>query len=290
MLGARNILGRVCGTLTGYFDEPCPPEEAERLFREECEIRGDTAAGWACRHRFKAQFGEEGEDNYPELLRWLELEPTSFGGNFQAIFHVWREQDDPVGGLARFDTLRALYPDDLRPAGGMSNLLRNTGRLDEVLAWRWGSFRDQLPEGNPWSLARLGTDYLDLGMYERALEVGLMTRDTRRFSAIHFVPNLWAGMGELELAAQEWEWGGQALVEAAGSPRAWIQTARFLVDYVRDHARAKELFDLMIAEMEMAELCEGDPDCLVELPLILAHNERALGNEDQADKWLLAAR
>jgi len=282
---ARSGLAGICGSLGGYFNEPCPEGEAERLEREECEIRGDTAKGWACLHRLHSD-----EDNYQYLERWLELEPTSMPGKAQAVAHLWLEFHDPVAAMARFDTLTALYPGDLRPPGLLSNVLRKTGRLDEVVAWRWASFGDEIPEGQPWALARLGTDYMNLGLYEEALEVGLMTRETRRWSAMHFVPDLWASKGKTDLAAEELEWAGEELVKAAaGDTRQWRQTAVFMVSNLRNYERAMELFDLMLAGHDVEDICFGDFECPVWLLLVMAHTGRALGQDRRADAWVAQA-
>ena len=67
---ARQILSRVCGLLRQYYGADCAPENENRLLEEECEVRGDTAEGWACRHMV---LGMSGGDDTVALKRWLEL-------------------------------------------------------------------------------------------------------------------------------------------------------------------------------------------------------------------------
>jgi TolB-like protein len=289
VLGARLSIARVCRALGNYYNEPCPPGEPERLAAEECEIRGDTAEGWACRHAFDV--GVDGMGNGEILERWLELEPTSWGGNVQLIAHIWLKEKQPAEALVHFDTLRALFPDDPKTSGIISNMLRNEGRLDEVLAWRYGSFGDQVPEGRPWLLARLGTDYMDLGLYDQALEIGLKTWETRRASATHFLPQLWARLGEPEKAAEAMEWQGQFREEMSGSKSEWLQVAFFYINTLRYYQRGKELSVRALAGLELKEACEtsGGDDCRVMIPLALAQAERALGNDELAAKWQATA-
>jgi len=283
VFGARSYLARVCSLTRQYYDEDCSPEEEDRLHGEECEVRGDTAEGWACWHRVLAS---RGEDDVEALKRWLELEPTSADANIQYMGELWAGKGRPDEALAVFDTMRALHPDDLRTYGLISNLLRNEGRLDEVLAWRYGVYADRIPE-NPWFLARLATDYMNLGLYQQALDFGLRTWETRRSSAMHFLPMLWVRLGEPERAAEALEW--QVEVVGGESPRVLMFTASYYVHTLRNFEQARELYDEALANAELHELCEDSDDCVGWMALQMAHMERALGHDDEAAAWLKVA-
>jgi TolB-like protein len=285
VLGARNQLSIVCGLLRDYFDEDCTQEEQDRLLEEECEVRGGTAEGWACWHVVLAG---RNEDNSHALEQWLELEPTSMEGNMQLMGQLNFSGADFAEVLAVFETLRALEPDDPRPYGMISNMLRGKGRLDEVVAWRFGAFGDQRPEG-PWRLARLATDYMNLGLYEPALELGLQTWETRRASATHFLPLLWVRSGEPERAAQAVEWMAQSIEDASGSPESMVDLAAFHVVTLRNYERARELYKQALAGHELGELCGQAADCMIYHALNLAHAERSMGQAPKADEWLEAA-
>jgi TolB-like protein len=285
VLYARHHLVSVCALLGGYYNEKCPTGETGRLREEECKVRGDTAEGWACWHEFLAS---RNEDNTKALDHWLELEPTSTDANMEYMGVLWATEDRRDQALAVFDTMRALEPDDLRVYGLISNLLRVEGRLDEVLAWRYSVFRDQMPEG-PWRLARLGTDYMNLGLYQQAAEIGLQTWKKRRASATHFMPILWARQGETERAAEAMEWLARTLVTASGSPGGGLQTASFYARTLRNFERAKEMYDEALANKTLNELCDGSDECMIGLPLELAHLESALGQEEEAAAWLAIA-
>jgi len=133
---ARLYLARACRNLEQFFDEPCDHEKAERLWEEECEVRGDTAEGWECRHSLLMR---QGKDNTEAEKRWLELEPTSVDANMQSVGR-YAASDQYTKVLEVFETLQMLAPDDLRPFGLISNLLKGKGRLDESLAWRYGAY------------------------------------------------------------------------------------------------------------------------------------------------------
>ena len=59
LLGVRFLLSLLCEVRREYYDEDCSAQEQRRLEIEECEVRGDTARGWACRHHFIASTPEE---------------------------------------------------------------------------------------------------------------------------------------------------------------------------------------------------------------------------------------
>ena len=285
VLGARNQLSVVCGLLRDYFEEDCSQEEQERLLQQECEVRGGTAEGWACWH---AVLSERNQDNSHALEQWLELEPTSVDGNMQLMWQLDSSGADFTAVLAVYETLRALEPEDPRPYGMISNMLRSKGRLDEVLAWRFGVYGDQMPEG-PWRLARLATDYMNLGLYEPALEIGLQTWEARRASATHFLPLLWARSGEPERAAQALTWMAQAIEDESGSPKGMLDVAAFHVSTLRNYDRARELYRQTLAGHELNQLCDQSEHCTIEHALNLAYIEKSMGQAGAADEWLAIA-
>jgi tetratricopeptide (TPR) repeat protein len=277
---ARNYLAGVCGLLGGYYDEPCPEGEVERLQREECEVRGDSAEGWACRHRLLARLGE---DNDEAIERWLELEPTSVMANSQYMGHLWHSGAELSEILEVFDTLRALEPDDRRPFGLVSNLLRRKGWLDEVLGWRYGSFGDQLPEGLPWHLARLGTDYMNLGLYEQARVPGEMTAQVRPSSAVHFMHLLWKRLGEPDKAIELLQWNGERV--GATTPSGYLYTGHWFAADLGRYDLAKGYYDRALALQDLPELCDGAEDCVAWSAVLLSRTERMLGDPDAAAGW-----
>ena len=281
---ARQQLARVCSLLGGYFGEDCPDGEIDRLWLEECEVRGDTAEGWACRHRMS----DSEEDSKIALGHWLELEPTTIDGNMQYMALLHGEGADLADVLTVFETLRALEPDDRRPYGMLSNMLRRDGMLDEVLAWRYGTNEDQLPE-NPWWLARLGTDYMNLGLYAPAKKVGLLTWEIRRASAMHFLPILWARSDEKEQAAAATEWLAETIATASGSNEQWLDAASFYASELRDYERARELYNSVMGTDDLGDVCEGDNECVLARSLQLEQIEKTLGHDDEAAAWLLVA-
>jgi len=279
---ARHQIARACGLLEGYLGEPCAPGEMERLGLEECEVRGDTAEGWACRNA-QAQTKEQYDDT---LQRWLELEPTSVEANMQ-LMGALDDHGQPLSEiLGVLETIRFLDPDDRRPFGLLSNVLRRSGYLDEVLAWRMAAFEDRLPAGFPWKLARLGTDYMNLGLYEEARQIGEETWETRRASSIHFLPLLLSRFGEEERAAEMVEWMAETVAVASESNDQWILAASFHAAISRDYPRAKALYERFLADAELATVCDGDDDCVLTTALQLHHVEQALGHEEAAGDWL----
>jgi TolB-like protein/tetratricopeptide (TPR) repeat protein len=279
---ARQQFATACGLLEEYLGEPCAPGKMEQLRREECEVRGETAEGWACRNGLAGSKEEHDE----ALKRWLELEPTSMEGNMQYMGDLDTSGEPLSEVLKVFETLHILDPDDRRPYGLLSNLLRHHGFLDEVLAWRMGAFNDEWPAGHPWQLARLGTDYMNLGLYEQARRIGLETWETRRASSIHFLPLLLARFGEQERAAEMVEWLADTVADASGSDNSLLLAASFHASVSRDYPRAKELYESYLGGRELATVCDGDEGCVVTIALQLHHVEQSLGHETEAEKWL----
>jgi TolB-like protein/tetratricopeptide (TPR) repeat protein len=282
---ARHQIARACGLLEGYLGEPCAPGEMERLRLEECEVRGDTAEGWLCRNATA-----ETEEEYDKTLqRWLELEPTSVDANMQYMNDL-ADHDHPLSDvLGVLETIHFLDPDDKRPFGMLSNILRRYGHLDEVLAWRMGASEDQWPAGFPWQLARLGTDYMNLGLYEEAKRIGLETWETRRASSTHFLPLLLARFGEDKRAAEMVEWMADTVAAASDSSDPWILAASFHAAISRDYLRAKALYEKYLGGADLSTACGDDNDCVVTNALQLHHIEQTLGNEAEAEVWLQTA-
>jgi TolB-like protein/tetratricopeptide (TPR) repeat protein len=280
---ARNHLAFVCGMLAEYYEKPCPDGEAERLRREECEVRGDSAEGWACRYRL----AESGEESDEAIERWLELEPTSVMGNTQYMGELWRRGADLSEILEVFEILRALDPDDRRPFGLISNLLRRNGWLDEVLGWRYGAFGDQLPEGLPWHLARLGTDYMNLGLYEQARVPGEMTAEVRPSSAVHFMHILWKRLGEPGKAIELLDWNGERI--GATTPSGYLYIGQSFAADLGRYDLAKGYFDRTLALQDLLDLCDGADDCVAWSALLMSRTERMLDDAEAAAAWLETA-
>lgn len=282
---ARRNLAEVCGLLGGYYSEPCPEGEAERLLEEECKIRGDTAEAWACWHGVLAG---QGKDNTQALERWLALEPTSIDARLENTARIWQEEKRPDKALDELDTLRALDPNDQRPLGLMSNLLRREGQFDEVLAWRHAINGDTLSD-NPWFLARLATDYINLGLYEQARDIGLKTWETRRGSAMHFLPKLWVYLGEKQKAIEAKQWLAQTLQGASGSsePRLWL--AEFYATTLHDNERAQAEYAGALGDRSLQQVCRKD-DCVRHHAIVLAHLANARGEPQQAESWVKTAQ
>ena len=281
VLNARLYLARACGLLEEYFDEPCDHEQAERLREEECEIRGDTAEGWECRHNL---LWHQGRDNTEAQKRWLELEPTSVDANMQSV-GTYAAKDEYAKVLEVFDTLQMLAPDDPRPFGLVSNLLKGKGRLDESLAWRYGAYAkdSHLDAGR---LARLSDYYLELGLFDRALELAERTWEGRRATAVHILPILAVHAGQRDRAVEVLEW---FVVEiGAQSTQAILWAADAYADVVGDFPRAAELYGQALADRDLRALCE-DEGCVAEHALDLVRVERGLGNEEAASAWLTVA-
>jgi len=187
--------------------------------------------------------------------------------------------------LEVFDTLQMLAPDDPRPFGLISNLLRGKGRLDESLAWRYGAYAkdSHLDAGR---LARLSDYYLELGLFDRALEFAERTWEGRRATAVHILPILAVHAGRRDRAVEVLEW---FVVEiGAQSTQAILWAADAYADVVGDFPRAAELYGQALADRDLRALCE-DEGCVVEHALDLVRVERALGNEEAAGAWLAVA-
>jgi len=287
VFGARFRLATACGLLHGYYNDPCPPEETERLIREECEIRGKTAEGWACWTRL---LGDDDDKQMEAMQHWLELEPTNVAANLWQVSFLWEGRGKKREALSALDTLRVLAPDDWRPLGLVSNMLREEGRFDEVLAWRFGAWGDAIPK-NPWLLARLGTDYLDLGLYPQALDIGVRTWETRRASSVHFLPQLWIQAGKPDRAEEIAEWLSATLEEASGLLESRLQLASFHAMSLRDYDRAKTEYEDLLKDRRLEDIClDSAPSCVVRNALVLAHIAKVKGDEVQVDAWLNTAQ
>jgi TolB-like protein/nucleotide-binding universal stress UspA family protein len=284
---AREQLARVCRNMAQYYAEPCEEGEAERLDREGCEIRGESAEGWQCR-TYRAP--ENSDEERLALQKWLELEPTSIDANMMSMWLAWHG-GSPGEAMSVFETIRFVDPEDQRPYGLISNLLRDEGRLDEVLAWRYGAWSDQLPYSDPgaaWKLGRVATDYLNLGLYEQALEIGLQVWKLRRASAVHFLPPLLLHAGDAQQATEIMQWLSATLVEASGGRNGHLDLATFYADALGDWPLAAERYGIAFEVAALGELCEDD-ECRLFHALCLAEVHRMLGNEEQAAQWLAMA-
>jgi len=156
-----------------------------------------------------------------------------------------------------------------------------------VLAWRYGAFGDRMPEAMPWPLARLSTDYMNLGLYEQALVPGLLTWETRPSSATHFMHILWTRLGEPEKAEAMLERDVETV--GATSPRALIHYADSYASALGRYDRAKDLYEQALASQDLPMLCEEKDDCVAWNALSLVRTERALGDDPAADEWLAVA-
>jgi TolB-like protein len=111
--GFREILREVCEMGRVFFGDDCSVEDELRLIREECEVLGDTAEGWACRFALMA---ETGEDNRPALERWLELEPTNISAHMQDMYFRSLPAGVSSDVVTVLDTVHALAPDNCSAA------------------------------------------------------------------------------------------------------------------------------------------------------------------------------
>jgi TolB-like protein len=282
VIGARRLLSRACDTERGYLGGDCPPEESQRLAREECEILGDTADGWACRHRL---WTDEGSDKALALERWLELEPTNYVANLQYMGRLWhtgrREEM-----LAMFETVRILEPERPGAFNLISHNLRAEGRLDEVLAWRFGGLRDQVPD--KWRL-RLWpfNDYMNLGLYEQAEAHAMAVHEARRIFMPRWVAELWIRRGNVDEAVELMHWALGVL--RGGGPTVVLDEAAYFIDLFRDFETAREIYDLALAVEDLPSLCEGDDACIVRHALYLNRLARVDGRDEDAANWLRLA-
>jgi TolB-like protein len=282
VIGARPMLQRACDFERGYLGGDCPPEESERLESEECEILGDTADGWACRHRLWAY---EGSDNANALERWLELEPTNYVANLQYMARLWhagrREEM-----LAVFESLRILEPERPGAFNLISHNLRAEGRLDEALAWRFGGLRDQEPD--EWRLHIWPyVDYMNLGLYEQAETHAMVVHEARRIFMPRWVAELWVRRGNTDEAVELMDWALGVI--SGGGPAVTLDEATFFIDLFRDFDTAREIYDLALELEDLPSLCEGDDVCLLKHALYLNRLARVDGQDEDAAKWLRLA-
>jgi TolB-like protein len=282
--GFRGILREVCEMGRMFFDDDCSAEDELRLIREECEVLGDTAEGWACRFSLMA---ETGEDNRPALERWLELEPTSISAHMQDMYFRSLPGGATADVVTVLDTVHALAPDNRRPFGLISNLLRSEGRLDEVIAWRFRLFGDQRPTNWAHRMSRAATDYMNLGLYDEARALGELAWETHRTTTLRFLPQLWTVLGEPDKAAAVLAWAVDAL--GAESARPLIRPAFDVAGLLRRFDWAETLYVRALATADLPGLCEGEDYCIAWHALRLAQIKRALGKEDEAARWMAAA-
>jgi tetratricopeptide (TPR) repeat protein len=278
VIGARRLLSRACDTERGYLGGDCPWEESQRLEREECEILGDTANGWACRHRLWAS---EGRDNDAALERWLELEPTNVGANLQymaALYLSGRREEM----LSVFETLGVLAPAHPGRYGLVSNMLRTDGRLDEVVAWRYGALGDRQP--NAWQgHVRLASDYMNLGLYKQAEVHAMIVHEGRQIYMPRWVAELWIRRGNTNEAVELMDWALEVL--RGGGPTVVLDEATYFVDLFRDFDTAREIYDLALAVEDLPSLCEGDDACIIKHALYLNRLARVDGPNEDAANW-----
>lgn len=276
---ARALLARVCGASRTYLGSDCSPEEERRLEWEECNLHGETAAGWACRHHLLAA---DGADNEEALQRWLELEPTNASANLQymAGLFIERRADE---FMTAYDTFTVLYPDDRRPFGLFSNGLRPLGRLDEVLAWRFGLFGDGMP-ARPIGNWRLVLDYMNLGLYEQAAKHAMIVHEYRRVYMPHVVAMLWRLRGDGAAAAELIDWNMTEIREGGVSP-TMLGATSFYFDVLGDQETASELYDEVLASQTLESLCEQADECIFLNALYLHRIAMHQDNDVEANRW-----
>jgi TolB-like protein len=284
MMGVRGRLADICEAERTFFQEDCLAEEQLRLLREECEAGGDTARGWRCRFELMAQLGE---DNRTALDRWLELEPTRINANMQLMFFLSLDQGVGAETLAVLDTLHWLAPDDRRPFGLISNLLREEGRLDEVLAWRMKLIGDEPPINWANRMSRAATDHMNLGLYEQAAVLGSRAWETRRSETLRFLPDLWVVLGQPERAQEVLEWEIEAL--GAQSARPLMAPAFKFAGLLRQHERSEALYGGALETGDLADLCDGADSCIAWHAMRLVQVKRELGKDGEAVTWLAVA-
>jgi TolB-like protein len=282
--GFREILRDVCEMGRTFFGDDCSVEEETRLIREECEVLGDTAGGWECRFRL---MDRNGEDNWSALERWLELEPTSISANMQYMYFRSLPGGVSADVVTILDTVYALAPDNRRPFGLVSNLLRSEGRLDEVLAWRFRLFGDQRPTNWAHRMSRAATDYMNLGLYDEARALGEVAWETHRTTTLRFLPQLWAVVGKPEKAEAVLAWAADAL--GAESARPLIRPAFDVAGLLRRFEWAEALYDRALATDDLPGLCEDEDYCIAWHALRLVQVKRALDKQDEAKQWMATA-
>lgn len=279
VIGARRLLSGACDTEREYLGVDCPPEESERLLREECEILGDTADGWACRHRM---LSAEGKNNDYALERWLELEPTNFGANVQYMAMLWYS-DRREEVLAVLDTFEVLEPGNHRPYGLVSNMLRLEGRLDEVLAWRFGVSDDALPS-EPLGNWRLVTDYMNLGLYAQAEVHAAIVHEARPIFMPRWTAELRARRGDTGEAAELLDWA-VGVLGGGGATGPVISAGSAYIDVLRDFDKAGQVYARALAEKDLPSLCEADDACIFRHALYLHRIAQLAGEDEEASAW-----
>jgi TolB-like protein len=282
--GFREILREVCEMGRVFFGDDCSVEDELRLIREECEVLGDTAEGWACRFALMA---ETGEDNRPALERWLELEPTNISAHMQDMYFRSLPAGVSSDVVTVLDTVHALAPDNRRPFGLISNLLRSEGRLDEVLAWRFRLFGDQRPTNWAHRMSRAATDYMNLGLYGEARALGEVAWEKHRTTTLRFLPQLWTVLGEPDKAEAVLAWAVDAL--GAESARPLIRPAFDVAGLLRGFEWAEALYDRALAAADLPGLCEGEDYCIAWHALRLVQINRGLGKQEEAAQWMATA-
>lgn len=283
VIGARPLLSGACDTERHYLGGDCPPEESRRLDREECEILGDTAGGWACRHRLLAA---EGKNNDHALERWLELEPTNFGANIQYMAMLWLS-DRREEVLDVLDTFEVLEPDNHRPYGLVSNLLRQEGRLDEVLAWRYGQNGDELP-AEPLGNWRFVTDYMNLGLYAQAEAHATLVHEARPIFMPRWIAELRARRGDTDEATELLDWA-VGVLSGGGATGPVINAGSAYIDVFRDFDKARQVYARALADRDLASLCEADDACIFHHALYLHWIAQLAAEAEEAAAWLRTA-
>lgn len=283
IVGARQMLRSACNAERRYLGGDCPREESLRLKREECEIHGDTAEGWACRHGLWAF---EGKDNDPALERWLELEPTNIWANMQYmgnLFWVGRHEEM----LDVLDTIWVLEPDARQPYGLISNLLRKEGRLDEVLAWRYGTLGDQSPDA--WQgHVRIASDLMNLGLYEQAEAHAMAVHEGRPIYMPRWVAELWVRRGDADEAAELIEWA-VGVADGGGATEMLIDIGSGFIWVLGDFDKAGQVYERALASKDLPTLCGADDTCIFEHALYLNLIAQRTNKEEPAAQWLQVA-
>jgi TolB-like protein/tetratricopeptide (TPR) repeat protein len=283
VFGARTLLATVCGSSRTYLGSDCSPDEERRLEWEECNLHGETAAGWACRHRLLAFDGAENDE---ALMRWLELEPTNASANLQYMSGLFidRRAEEFIAAL---DTFTMLYPGDRRPSGLLSNGLRPLGRLDEVLAWRMAMNDDRMPE-EPRGNVRLTLDFMNLGLFELAESRAMIVHEFRRVYMPDVVAMLLRLRGDGAAAAELIDWNITQMREGGVSP-SLLGATGFYFDVLGDLETARKLYNEVLASRSLESLCEQADECIFLHALQLQRIAEHFANAEQAARWLQAA-
>jgi tetratricopeptide (TPR) repeat protein len=207
-------------------------------------------------------------------------------GNAQfmsVLWHTGRREEM----LAVFDTLRVLDPDDRRTFGLISNALRSEGRLDEVLAWRFGQYDDQLPD-LPLRNWRLATDYMNLGLYKQAETHALIVHEARKIFMPQWVAELWVRRGNADEAAELLDWSVEVL-GGGGATAPVLHVVSAHVDVLRDFDKARQQYLRVLANRDLASICEGEDTCIFQHAVYLVTISREAGRDAEAADWLAIA-